>query len=99
MRQPELQRVSSSQECQFVHEGFPGENVGCGRESSIRALAEWRLGSNRGAPRFDRAIWRFDGRASRVDIDEIPGRKFALVIEGRFGIDDPRRPEIGPGEL
>ena len=40
--QAELQRVQFRQVSQFVHEGFAGEVIRCGRQRAVRTLAQGR---------------------------------------------------------
>ena len=48
---------------------------------------------------FTDGVGRVDCVRAGVNVDEMPGRDFALRVQAGFRLDDCGRTKIGPGEL
>jgi len=99
VRQAEVQRVAARQGGQLVHEALPGEIVGRGRQRAIRPLAQRRIGGHVAAARLAGAVRRVHRRSAGVDVQEMPARQRALLIQAGLDVDRRGRAEIGPREL
>ena len=84
---------------ELIHEDLAREIVGRGGEPAVGAVTQRRSGGHETAIRFPDDVRRVHRVGAGVDVDEMPGRDFALGIQAGLRFDDAGGTEIGPGEF